>query len=240
MNNEAALHVRLRLAAGTFNLDVAFDVPPGFTILFGPSGAGKSTTLAAIAGLIRPREGRIALGSDVWFDSEADNQRPIHERRVAFVFQNLALFPHMTALRNAEYGIPRPRSRAERKRLAMEMLERMKVSHLADRRPRTFSGGEAQRVALARAFAMLPKVVLLDEAFSAMDRDLRLELMEDVRRYVNEARIPAIQVTHQRAEARAMGDRVVLLDRGTVKAVGEVHDILPYPGSVVGTRANPR
>jgi ABC-type molybdate transport system ATPase subunit len=107
------------------------------------------------------------------------------------------------------------------------MLERMKVPHLEKRRPQTFSGGEAQRVALARAFAMSPKLVLLDEAFSAMDRDLRRELAHDVRCYVDEARIPVVQVTHHRNEARAMGDRVVLIEGGRIKAAGSVKELIP-------------
>jgi ABC-type sulfate/molybdate transport systems ATPase subunit len=109
----------------------------------------------------------------------------------------------------------------------MAMLERMKVAHLAHRRPRTFSGGESQRVGLARAFAMSPKVVLLDEAFSAMDRDLRMELAQDVRRFVEENPLPIIQVTHHRNEARAMGDRAVLIDRGRIQHIGAVDALIP-------------
>ena len=130
------------------------------------------------------------------------------------MFQSLALFPHLTAQRNVEYGIDRARPRAERYQRAREMLERMRVGHLADRKPATFSGGEAQRVALARAFARSPRLVLLDEPFSAMDRDLRLQLATDVRGYVDEAKLPLIHVTHHRNEARAIADRVVLLEPG--------------------------
>ncbi|MDR7511092.1 MAG: ATP-binding cassette domain-containing protein [Armatimonadota bacterium] len=210
-----------------FTLDVAFQAPPGVTVLFGPSGSGKSTTLAAIAGLVRPDGGRIALGDQVWFDAERRVTRPVHTRGVSFVFQSLALFPHLTAARNVEFGIDRRVPRAERRRRALDMLERMRVAHLAQRRPPTFSGGEAQRVALARAFARSPSLVLLDEAFSAMDRDLRRELGSDVRAYVTEHRIPAILVTHHRMEARAMGDRAVLLDGGRVKAIGTLDQVLP-------------
>lgn len=212
---------------GAFAVDVAFAVPPGITVLFGPSGSGKTTTLAAIAGIARPRAGRIALGTDVWFDDVARVDRPVHTRGVSLVFQSLALFPHMTALANAEYGIARAVPRAERWRRAGVMLERMKVSHLAGRRPSTFSGGEAQRVALARAFARAPSVVLLDEAFSAMDRELRRELCTDVRSLVDELRIPAILVTHHRMEARAMADRIVLLAGGRVTHEGPIHELWP-------------
>src|SRR5436305_247892 len=151
---------------GGFRLDVRFVAPPGITILFGPSGAGKSTTLAAIAGLVRPARGKIALGGDVWFDAEGRTDRPVHLRHVAFVFQTLALFPHMTAAGNVAYGMERALGKDEKAARAKKMLERLRVGHLADRRPATFSGGEAQRVALARAFATNPKVVLFDEPFS--------------------------------------------------------------------------
>lgn len=230
MAGERTLSVNIRATASNadgFSVDVTFDVPPGITILFGPSGSGKSTTLAAIAGLLRPRAGRIALGEELWFDSSSGIDRPMQHRRVSIVFQSLALFPHMTARANVEYGIDRRLPRAERRRRALSMLERMKVAHLADRRPATFSGGEAQRVALARAFARSPSLVLLDEAFSAMDRDLRRGLCADVRSLVEDLGIPAILVTHHRMEARAMGDRIVLLEAGRVRAQGRIDDYLP-------------
>ena len=154
-------------------IEVEFDVPPGVTVLFGPSGAGKSRTLACIAGLVRPDRGLIALGDAVWFDGERGAHLPIHERRVGFLFQSLALFPHMTGAENVAYGIGREVPRHERRAQALAMLRKMHVGELADRVPRTFSGGEAQRVALARAFAMRPRVVLLDEPFSALSRPAR-------------------------------------------------------------------
>ncbi|HEX7669292.1 MAG TPA: ATP-binding cassette domain-containing protein, partial [Polyangiaceae bacterium] len=202
---------------------------PGVTVLFGPSGSGKSTTLAAIAGLSRPEAGRVALGSAIWFDAERGIDVPPDGRRLSLVFQSLALFPHLTALGNVAYGIDRALSRADRERRALRMLERMKVAHVAARRPATFSGGEAQRVALARAFAHEPRVLLLDEAFSAMDRDLRYELGADVRRVVAELGIPAILVTHHRMEARAVGERAVLVRDGQVDAIGPVRDVVPAP-----------
>ena len=226
-----SLHVDIKLARPDgFALEIAFEAQPGVTILFGPSGSGKSTTLQAIAGLLVPDGGRIALGADVWFDAARCESRPIHRRGVAYVFQSLALFPHMTALSNAAYGIDRHVPRPERFARAARMLERMKVAHLANRKPGTFSGGEAQRVALARAFAMSPRLVLLDEPFSAMDRALRRELAADVRGVVDEAKLPLVHVTHHRNEARALGDHVVLLEAGRVKARGSVDEMLPDEG----------
>jgi molybdate transport system ATP-binding protein len=223
------LSVRVRATVGAFRVDVAFDVPPGVTVLFGPSGSGKSTTLFAIAGLTKPQAGRVALGETVWFDSERTLDASPESRRVSLVFQSLALFPHLTALQNVEYGIARTVAPAERRRVARAMLERMRVGHVADRLPRTYSGGEAQRVAIARAFAREPRAVLLDEAFSAMDRDLRYALGADVRAIVGELGIPAIVVTHHRMEARALGERAVALREGRVEAVGPVRDVVPAP-----------
>jgi molybdate transport system ATP-binding protein len=227
--SSSTLEVRIRMTVGAFLLDVAFDAPPGVTVLFGPSGAGKSTALAAIAGLSRPLAGKVRLGSVVWFDAEGHIDVPPEARRLSLVFQSLALFPHLSALGNVEYGIDRAVPRSERTRRALAMLDRMKVGHVADRRPVTFSGGEAQRVALARAFAREPRALLLDEAFSAMDRDLRYELGADVRSIVSELGIPAILVTHHRMEARAVGERAVILRDGRVHSVGLVRDVVPAP-----------
>jgi molybdate transport system ATP-binding protein len=222
-SDKAALEIDVRIERRS--LDVRFTAQPGITILFGPSGAGKSTTLGVIAGLERPDAGSVRLGSEVWCDAVNGVHKPIHLRGLAMVFQSLALFPHMNALANVAYGIRAPAD--ERRRRAQDMLERMKVAHLATRRPATFSGGEAQRVALARAFAMQPRVVLLDEPFSALDRELRIALAGDVRAWVDEMQVPLIHVTHQRNEARAMGDHVVLLENGRVAKQGSVDEVLP-------------
>ncbi len=220
----AALTVRIQLATPSFALDVAFEVPPGVTVLFGPSGAGKSRTLGCIAGIVRPDRGRIALGDDVWFDGATRRELPIEARRVAYVFQSLALFPHMTAAENVTYGVARSLPTDERRARARQMLGRMRVSHLADRRPATFSGGEAQRVALARAFAMQPRVLLLDEPFSALDANVKRELLAEVGEWLERESIPAMLVTHLEEEAAALGDRVVLLDSGKVTREAAMDD----------------
>lgn len=227
------LSVRLVLTTGgdgargaePFKLDVAFEAPPGVTVLFGPSGAGKSRTLGCIAGSVRPDAGRVALGSEVWFDHErGGEQLPVHRRRVAYVFQSLALFPHMTAEDNVSYGIARDVPADSRRARANDMLARMRVGHLASRRPRSFSGGEAQRVALARAFAMKPRVLLLDEPFSALDAGVKRELLAEVAEWLARERIPAILVTHLAEEARALGEHVVLLDNGRVVREAAIDD----------------
>jgi molybdate transport system ATP-binding protein len=223
MSEGDKLSVRIVLRMRSFTLDVAFEVEPGVTVLFGPSGSGKSRTLGCIAGIVRPDKGRISLGSDVWFD-ETRVPLPIHERRVAYVFQSLALFPHMTAEDNVSYGIARTLPKTERRATAHDMLARMRVGHLADRKPHTFSGGEAQRVALARAFAMKPKALLLDEPFSALDAAVKRELLAEVGEWLARERVPAILVTHQDEEASALGDQVVMLDKGRVVREAAIDD----------------
>lgn len=224
------LDVEVRLRRGrdgaSFTLDATLSAPPGVTVLFGPSGAGKSTLLSIVAGLVRPDAGTVQLAGDMWCDRAAGVEVPVHRRRVAFVFQGLALFPHMTAAQNVAYGVDRAldaRARAER---ASASLSRFRADHLADRHPSTFSGGEAQRVALARAFAMSPRVVLLDEPFSAMDRGLRGELVDLVRRLADDLAVPVLHVTHRRSEALALGDRVALIRGGRVEALGAPRDVL--------------
>ena len=202
------------------HIEVKFEVPPGVTVLFGPSGAGKSRTLGAIAGIHAPERGRIALGDDVWFAidprSGVKTLVPIHERKAAYVFQSLALFPHLTALENVAYGVKG--TAAERNDRAASMLAKMRVAQLASRKPGTFSGGEAQRVALARAFAMKPRVVLLDEPFSALDFAVKRELLTEVGEELTRENVPAILVTHQPEDASVLGDRVVFLEQGRVVA----------------------
>jgi len=224
MSTDDKLSVHIVLRTKAFTLDVAFEVKPGVTVLFGPSGSGKSRTLGCIAGIVRPDKGLISLGSDVWFDGARPFELPIHRRRVAYVFQSLALFPHMTAEDNVSYGIGRAVPKAERRATAHDMLARMRVGHLSDRKPHTFSGGEAQRVALARAFAMKPRALLLDEPFSALDAGVKLELLAEVGEWLGREHIPAILVTHHAEEASALGDQVVMLEKGRVVREAAIDD----------------
>jgi molybdate transport system ATP-binding protein len=210
-----------------FRLDAALHAPPGITCILGRSGSGKSTLLAALAGLVRPDRGRITLGDEVWFDHAARVDVPTRRRHVAFVFQGLALFPHLDAIGNVSYGMPRSMARSERRDRARALLARLEVGHLATRRPRTFSGGEAQRVALARALAMQPTLILLDEPFSALDRELRLQLIRLVRDLIDEQPVPLVHVTHNTGEARALADVVVRMSAGKVIERGPPGLILP-------------
>ena len=227
-------HPRLRVQARVQHrgapapaLDVDLTIGRGITCVLGPSGAGKSTLLGVIAGLVTPEVGRVTHGDDVWLDTARGQCRPIHRRRVAYLFQHLALFPHLSAQANVAYPMDRRRSHDERIRAALALLERLGVGHLATRRPRTYSGGEAQRVALARALAVDPAVVLFDEPFSALDRELKLSIIALVRRLADETHVPMIAVTHSYGEARALADRVVRIADGRVVADGLPADVLP-------------
>ena len=221
-----ALSADLALRRGELSLEVALECPPGITVIMGPSGAGKSTILAMLAGLAMPERGKVALGKDVWLDIAAKVNVPTYQRRLAYVFQNLALFPHMNAAHNVMYGMDRTLDRAERATRANALLQRLGVGHLASRRPRTFSGGEAQRVALARAIARQPQVVLLDEPFSALDRDLRAQLTTLVRELAAELKIPMVHVTHSVAEARLLADQVVRIEKGKIVKRGKASEVL--------------
>jgi molybdate transport system ATP-binding protein len=219
------LAAAIQLSRGDFRLSAELACPPGITCVMGQSGSGKSTLLAAIAGLAPPDRGRVTLGPEVWFDRDRGIDVPVHARRLAYVFQGLALFPHMSALANVEYGM-HDLPREARATKAAALLERLGVAHLARRRPRTFSGGEAQRVALARAIARSPRLILLDEPFSALDRELRVQLTALVRELVDELGVPLVHVTHSVAEARLLADQVVRIERGAVVARGTADEVL--------------
>lgn len=225
-STDCTLEATIALSRGSsFSVEVNLKCPPGVTCIMGPSGSGKSTILAVLAGLAQPDRGHVKLGGHVWLDLERAINVPVHHRRLAYVFQNLALFPHLSALHNVMYGM-HDRDRSERAALAYSLLDRVGVGHLAKRRPRTFSGGEAQRVALARALARSPQLVLLDEPFSALDRALRAQLTELVRDLVAEMKVPMIHVTHSVAEARELGDRILQIDHGRIVAAGTPDELL--------------
>jgi molybdate transport system ATP-binding protein len=197
-----------------FSLDVTFSAPAGVTVIFGPSGSGKTTILQCLAGLTAPDEGTISVGEEVLFDSRRKINLPPQQRRVGYVLQDLALFPHMNAADNVAFGI---RSNGnERTRLVRDILERFHIAHLAGNRPSEISGGERQRVALARALVTNPRVLLLDEPFSALDDELKLAIIGDLKQWLAQNSIPVLLVTHDRSEASLLGERMLLMKNGSV------------------------
>ena len=187
--------------------------------MFGQSGSGKTTTLRAIAGIITPDFGSIRIGEEVYFDSATGKDLSIQERRVGYVFQDYALFPHLTAQQNVVYGIKQKTEKLRREN-ARAMLALFKIEHVSQRYPQNMSGGEQQRTALARALASDPAVVLLDEPLSAVDAETRAHLLDEVASAQKQVGIPFVYVTHNTAEARRLGAQVVILHEGSVKQIG--------------------
>lgn len=198
--------------------------------LVGPSGAGKSTLLSAIAGLHRVRSGHIAFGSHVVYDSAARIDLAPHRRKVGFVFQSFALFPHMTALENVMTAMGQV-ARSERRSRALHLLAIMHLEAERDRRPHSLSGGERQRVALARALAREPEILLLDEPFSAVDRLTRRSLYRELRALRRHLNIPTLLVTHDIEEATLLADRMLVIDRGRICDDGPPEHVLARPAS---------
>jgi molybdate transport system ATP-binding protein len=222
------LRVRARLARGAFHLDVDLLISPGITILFGPSGAGKSTLLDCIAGLVAPDEGEIRISADKVFDSAASVNVSAQCRQLGYLFQSLALFPHLSARQNIEYGISHYPP-AAREKAVREILELFHAEKLAARKPPELSGGEAQRVALARALVTNPRILLLDEPLSGLDAGLKNSIIADLRAWNAFHEIPILYVTHDRAEVDALGERVITMDHGKIIQQGIPREVLDAP-----------
>ncbi|HTK37259.1 MAG TPA: ATP-binding cassette domain-containing protein [Pyrinomonadaceae bacterium] len=211
------VNVTKRLGAdpSAFFLDVSFSVDGGITVLAGASGAGKTTTLRSIAGIVTPDEGNIKVGDEIYFDSKQHIDLSIQERRVGFVFQDYALFPHLTAEQNIAYGI-KTKSKTKKAEKAIEMLRLFHIEHIGNRVPREMSGGEQQRVAVARALASDPAVLLLDEPLSAVDVETRSKLLDEIEAVQAQTGIPFVYVTHNEVEAVRLGRQRVTLENGRV------------------------
>lgn len=225
------VEVRKRHAPGRssrFQLEVKLAVSPGVTVIIGRSGAGKTTLLHCIAGLSIPQEGRIAIGDRVLFDSQKKIRLEPARRGVAFVFQDLALFPHLSVEENVMYGLRRLDA-AERKRRMGEILASFQIEHLASRFPREISGGEQQRVALARSLVTEPSVLLLDEPLSSLDPRTKVLIIEDLRRWNLTRRIPILYVTHDHDELLALGDRAIVLEHGKIVTDAPPLDVISNP-----------
>src|SRR5437588_448637 len=229
---DRALHARVRKHLASeerdFALDVEFRVAPGFTILFGTSGAGKTTLLDCLAGLLVPDLGSIAVGDRVLFDSQTRVNLPISKRLVGYVFQDLALFPHLTVEQNVGYGLS-VLARGERKERVAAILSAFRIDLLANRRPKEISGGERQRVALARTLVTDPELLLLDEPLAALDAATKMKIVDDLRGWNETHHIPTLYVTHSRDEVFGLGEHAVVLDSGRILVQGTPHQILSAP-----------
>ncbi len=197
-----------------FSLDAEFAAPAGVTVIFGPSGSGKTTILQCLAGLLAPDRGSITADGEALFDSARKIDLAPQERRIGYVFQDLALFPHMTAAENIAFGIRG--NGVRREAVVRHALERFRIEQLAGHRPGEISGGERQRVALARALVTQPRLLLLDEPFSALDDGLKLEIIADLKQWLAQQSIPVLLVTHDRSEAAALGERMLMLHEGKI------------------------
>ncbi len=224
-----ALSVRLRHEfPGGFSLHLDFSVAAGITMLFGPSGAGKSTVLDSIAGLLHPQAGQVAIGGRTLLDTEAGVNVPISRRGIGYVFQTLALFPHLSVEANVQYGINRLAA-SERRRRVDAMFEAFRIGHLREQSPRNLSGGERQRVALARSLVTDPCALLLDEPLAALDAATKSRIIADLRAWNEARRIPVLYVTHDRQELFALGERVLAIADGRLLAVGTPRELLRAP-----------
>ena len=224
------ISIDVTLKLDGFRLAPKLQVGPGITVLFGQSGAGKTLTLEAVAGLLTPDRGRIAIHDRPVFDATAGLNVPPYDRRLGYVVQSYALFPHLTVAQNVAYGVfdlPRP-ERVERVNI---LLRTLGIDDLADRRPAQISGGQAQRTALARALVRRPKALLLDEPFAALDEGVALTLRRELRRLVRDLNLPVLMVTHDLTEASHIGDRIAVMDAGQVLQVGDRSDVLQRPRS---------
>ncbi|HWH72226.1 MAG TPA: ABC transporter ATP-binding protein, partial [Candidatus Sulfotelmatobacter sp.] len=203
----------------------------GITVLFGASGAGKTTLLRCLAGLEKPDAGIIRFGSETWFDAESRRWVPACARRVGFVPQEYALFPHLTVERNIAYGLS-GLPKAEQHQRLETTLRWLGLAGLEKRLPAELSGGQQQRVALARAVVPRPRLLLLDEPLSALDAPTRLRLRTELRGLLAELGIPTILVTHDRTEALALGDELVVMDSGQVVQQGPVQEVFSRPANL--------
>ncbi len=223
MAGELSCRLHKRMQSG-FEMDAELTIPletTPVTVLFGPSAAGKTTLLRLIAGLDRPDEGSIYFRGQVWFDSARRVDLPPQQRRAGFLFQDYALFPHLSVARNVGFAAPSGKG--------AEILRAFGLQDLADRSPRSLSGGQQQRVALARALAAAPALILLDEPLSALDAPSRLRMRRELRRMLVESGVPAIVVTHDRMEALAFGDCMAVIIDGHIRQCGPIQEVFRRP-----------
>ncbi|TAK09168.1 MAG: ABC transporter ATP-binding protein [Candidatus Manganitrophaceae bacterium] len=229
---ELTVDFRYSLPKGA-DLQACFSIPldsPRIVVLFGPSGSGKSTLLHCLAGLVQPERGTIRYGESVWFDADRRISLPVQRRSIGLLFQDYPLFPHLTVRDNIAYGLRRW-SRAEIDRAVGGWIDRFQLRGKEDRFPKALSGGEQQRVALARALAPRPRLLLLDEPFSALDLRTRAVIRGGVRKWVQEERGVALVVTHDIVDAMTLGEELIILSEGIILQQGPPPEVFSRPAS---------
>jgi molybdate transport system ATP-binding protein len=220
--------VNLKKNINGFHLDVAWEIGNQLTVLFGYSGAGKTITLQMIAGLLIPDDGFVRIGGTTMFDSAKRINMPSQKRRLGYVFQDLALFPHMTALDNILFG-SNSMGKSERRERASEMIGAFHLEGLEKKYPAELSGGQKQRVAFARALIRRPDILLLDEPFSALDNPLRIEMRRFLKEIKNRFNVPVVLVTHDVTEACTVADTLIVYSKGKVLQIGTPKDVFENP-----------
>ena len=229
-----SVDIRKRLSA--FGLQIQHEFPAGFTVLFGPSGAGKSTLLDCIAGLAKPDAGRITLGPSLFFDEAQKFSLPPQKRQIGYLFQTLALFPHLSVEQNVCYGLNALAEDERRLRLG-QVLQAFHIEKLRSRKPAELSGGEKQRVALARSLVTQPQLLLLDEPLTGLDTGLRRSILEDLRLWNAARRVPILYVAHNRDEVDAIGERLITMEDGRLGKSGAPRSVLDAPQTVALAQA---
>ena len=219
------ISIDVRHGLGSFEIDAAFESKGRLTALFGPSGSGKTTLVNIVAGLIRPREGRVVVDGRVLVDTAARVVVPFHRRRIGYVFQDARLFPHLSVRRNLDYGRRLTPVRARYADFG-KVVDLLGIGHLLDRRPDGLSGGEKQRVAIGRALLASPRLILMDEPLASLDDARKAEIMPYVERLRDELKIPIVLVSHSVAEVARLATDMVVLDKGRVVAAGPLNDVL--------------
>ena len=224
-----SIYVDIEKKLGSFHLKVKFEAGNETLALLGASGCGKSMTLKCIAGIEKPDRGRIVVDDVVLFDSESNINLPPQQRQTGLMFQNYALFPNMTVLQNIRCGANREPDKLKREKMVTSVMERFGLTHLARHFPHQLSGGQQQRVALARILVSHPRILLLDEPFSALDAHLRFKLEQEVRQVIRQFGKTVLLVSHDRDEVFRMSDQIAIMDSGEIQVMGTKTEVFQNP-----------